>query len=231
MYDSILILHRIKESPFIIVDWTLRIISIGAIFVSLYLLSQGKFEVFDLGFVSSVTLGSVGALYLLSDYAFSRGGGIGRVDAMIFAILFCGSFVWTYELIYHFSFPLSFPPNYPIIIDAGEVARYLALTTLPILPMVLVRKKLTFTHSSAILVGIFAAMWLSWILFGFPQYVQKPDWFVYVPPILKTTNPSATSLFFNFGTKAILAFVYASILNLPYREAVSKFIHRSWVNF
>ncbi len=204
-------------------DWVLRIISFLAIIVSLYLLTQNQFLVYSLGNLSSVSLGSVGALFILSDYSFSKNRGMDRLNSMVFAILFCGAFLWIYEVIYHFSFPVS-----AITVSAlGNGARFLAIAALPILPLVLLRQRLAFTKKSAVLFGVFVLMWVVWFLYGFPQYTYccNGNWYAWTP-ILKTSNPWDTSLFFNFGSKTVLAVFFASILKISYLKETENGIRR-----
>jgi hypothetical protein len=200
-------------------DWVLRIVSFLAIIVSLYLIAQHQFLVYSLGGLSSISLGSVGALFILSDYSFSKPGGMDRLNSMIFAILFCGGFLWIYEVIYHFSFPIT-----PVTIsEVGNAARYLAIAALPILPLVLLRQRLAFTKISAALLSIFILMWVFWFLYGFPQYTYccNGNWYTW-SPILKTSNPWDTSLLFDFGSKTILAVCFASILKVSYLKGVEN---------
>ncbi|MGA2875466.1 MAG: hypothetical protein ABSE82_08005, partial [Nitrososphaerales archaeon] len=84
-----------RESQIVLaVEWSLRGISTVAIVTSLY----------SIGAISSVTLGSSGALFILSEYCFSNYAGMNKIDSIIFGILFPAAFLSTYEIIYHFSF-------------------------------------------------------------------------------------------------------------------------------
>lgn len=177
----------------------------------------------SLGYISSVSLGSVGALFILSEYSFSKGGDMSKLDAIVFAILFCGSFLWIYEVIYHFSFPPDLSSNE--ITQLGNGARYLATAALPIFPILLLRKRLALTRISAVLGVVFALMWILWFLYGFPQYYMNH--LVYSPSILKNTDPWHTSLFFNFGSKTVLAVFFASILKIPYRNEARDLLRKA----
>jgi hypothetical protein len=144
-----------------------------------------------------------------------------KPDAIVFAILFPAAFLWTYEIIYHFSFPPS--PGPFSLTELGINLRYLATAGLPIIPLILLRKELTFKRISAILLGIFAVMWVFWLLYGYPQYfingaLNGGKWLIYSPPVLRDTDPWDTSLFLNFGSKTVLAVFFASILKMSYRQ-------------
>jgi hypothetical protein len=212
----------------VLIEWTLRIICLIALAFSVYLLSHHQYLVSSLGSISSISVGSVGALFILSEYSFSRIGGMKKSDAIVFAILFPAAFLWTYEIIYHFSFPLGATSG--AVTQLGNIARYVATAGLPTLSLVLLRKELTFKRISAFLLGIFAVMWIFWLLYGFPQYfingaVNGGKWLIYSPPILKNTDPWDTSLFFNFGSKTILAMFFASILKMSYRAEAKSLLH------
>ncbi|MDG6907063.1 MAG: hypothetical protein JRN20_14920 [Nitrososphaerota archaeon] len=202
-------------------EWLLRAISLAAIVFALVVIFLHQFLIYTLGYISTVSLGSAGALFILSEYSFSKSG-LGKVGAIIFGILFPAAFLESYEIIYHFSFTPS--PHFNTFAVIGGGIRFLATDGVVILPLVYLRNHLEFRNSSKITLIVFAGFWLIWLLYGYPQYyTQSP---MYYPPILKTSDYWDTSLFLNFGSKIVLAFFFASILKLSYRQETSKLLHR-----
>ncbi len=132
-----------------------------------------------------MSLGAVGALFILSEYSFSKYGGMNKLDAIFFGILFPATFLATYEIIYHFSFLPG--PNSNEISQLGNSLRYLATEGVVILPLFILRKKLALTRLSVALLVIFSAMWIVWLLYGFPQYFLPGNGLVYTPLLFKTT--------------------------------------------
>jgi hypothetical protein len=201
-------------------EWVLRVSAGLAIIFALLLLIQHQFLVYSFGYVSSVSFGSAGALFILSEYAFSNNGGMSRPDAIIFGILFPAAFLSTYEIVYHFSFLPA--PGSNELFQIGNDLRYLATEGVLLLPLVFLRKRLKFTKISGILVAMFVLMWFVWFLYGFPQYYTNGP--VYYPPTLKTTDYWDTSLFYNFDSKTVLAVFFASILNMSYQKETRKLL-------
>jgi hypothetical protein len=203
-------------------EWLLRGISILAIIFALYLLIQHQFLVSTIGSISSVSLGSAGALFILSEYCFLSSGRMNRPDAIVFGILFPAAFLASYELIFHFSFTPA--PHYNTLAVIGGGLRYLGTEGVLLLPIIFLRRNLAFTRVSAFLLALFAVMWFVWFLYGFPQYYTYAP--IYYPPVLKTNDYWDTSLFFNFGSKTVLAFFFASILKMRYREEIRNLLWR-----
>lgn len=212
-----------SESRIIIaIDWILRCSSLLAIIISLYLLVDGQFLVYYFGYVSSVSFGSVGALFIISEYSFSFYDGMEKIDALVFGILFPAAFLFTYEIIYHFSFLPS--PSESFLFQVGEGLRYLATEGVVILPLIFLRKKLIFRKISALLLVVFIATWIVWLLYGFPQYYTDAP--IYGHPLLITKDYWYTSLYLNFGSKTALAVFFASILNISYQVETRNLLHR-----
>ena len=131
-------------------------------------------------------------------------------DAVIFSILFCNAFLQSYELIYHFSYPVYFNYFMPPFLTGNDI-RYLVLGFLPILPVFLMRKHLSFKKTSLVTLTVFVVIWVVWIMYGFPQYFS--DEYFY-PRILRTDDPYTLSMVLNFGSKVVLASFFTSLLKI-----------------
>jgi hypothetical protein len=92
----------------------------------------------------------------------------------------------------------------------GEGIRYLLIEFLAICPIILMRKHLSFKKWTQALIIFFAAVWIVWILYGFPQYFVEGYFY---PTILRTGNPFSLALTLNFGSKIILAMFFISLLD------------------
>ncbi len=174
---------------------------------SIVMTLQGRLWVSQLGDLSSVGLGSICVLYVLSHHRFSKAGvDVGK--SVVLAILFANAFLQSYEIIYGLSFGIASiccdPPSI-----AGSDLRTAILWVVMISPLVLVRGYLRFKWTSLVLIVSFATVWVVWVLYGFPQYYFAGYPF---PNILKTDDPFHVSLWFNFGSKVILAAFFASLL-------------------
>jgi len=209
-------------------EWAFRFVALFTFLYSIYLLFiTGQLFVIILGNVSSVTTGCVGAIILLSEICFSHYQKMGAVNAMVFSVLLAASFVWSYEIIYYLSFPQSLDFSMTSFTQLGESLRTVAASGILALPIILLRKKLTFGKMSAVLLAIFSTMWIFWILYGFPQY-YIPNYLsssIY-PKIFVTSDPFHASFFFNFGSKAVLGVLFVSLLKFPYRDAIRTFTRR-----
>lgn len=203
-------------------EWTLRALAIVAIIFALTVLALHQFLIYTLGYISTISLASAGALFILAEYSFNKYEGLSKLDSIIFGILFPAAFLETYEIIYHFSFTPA--PHFNTLAVIGGGIRFLVTNGVVILPFVYLRRSLKFRRSSAIILAIFAALWLVWLLYGYPQYYSSGP--MYYPPVLKTSNYWDTSLILNFGSKAVLAIFFASILKMPYREETLNLLRR-----
>ncbi len=163
------------------------------------LIALGQLWVFPLGGLSSVGLASICALYVLGEHRF-RSRGAGPLESMVLAVLFANAFLQSYEIVYGLSF---FPPM------TGTELRTVILWLLMVSPLLLVRRYLRFGRASGAALAAFAAVWAVWLLYGFPQYYVEGYPF---PQVLRTGDPFHLSLWLNFGSKAILAAFYASLL-------------------
>jgi hypothetical protein len=209
-------------------EWAFRFVALLTFLYSIYLLMiTGQLFVVLLGNVSSVTTGCVGAIILLSEYCFSRYQQMGATNAMVFSVLLAASFVWSYEIIYYLSFPQSLDFSATNISQLGDSLRTIAVSGIQLLPIILLRKKLTFGKMSAVLLALFSTMWIFWILYGFPQY-YLPNYLggTMYPKILVASDPFHVSLFFDFGSKAVLGVFFVSLLKFPYRDAMRAFARR-----
>ena len=219
-----------KSSLINLIEWAFRFVALFCVFYSIYLLAlRDQYWVISLGYVSSVTLGCVGAIILLSEYSFSRHQQMGAINSMVFSVLFAAAFVWTYELIYYLSFPGSLDFNFTaaVISQIGGTLRTVAVDLLYILPIVLLRKKLAIGRSSLVLLAIFSALWIVWILYGFPQYylANYLTHSIY-PKVFVAADPYRFSLFFNYTSKAVLGVFFISLLKVPYREDFRALVTR-----
>ena len=153
-------------------EWAFRSLALLCLLYSVYLIAiQKELWAALFGNVSSVTVGCVSAIILFSEYCFSRYQKMGVINSVVFSILFAAGFVWSYELIYYLSFPGSWNfASITLVSQLGSTFRTIATFGIYLLPMVLLRKKLTFGRTSVVLGAIFCGMWILWILYGFPQY-------------------------------------------------------------
>jgi hypothetical protein len=191
----------------LLLEWGARVAAVLALLYSLYLITLQNYWVAPLGDVSPLSLGSACVLYLLSQYQFSRDGW-GKFDSMALGLLFADAFLQTYEIVYHFTFPI-YSLSFPFI--QGSDLRFLLVTAVMVLPLVLMRKSLSFRRSGAYTLGAFALSMLVWVLFGFPQYFSSTYYFT---PVLHTSDPYHLSLLLNYVSKLILACFFATLLNV-----------------
>ena len=190
-----------------ILEWGARMAAVLALLYSLYVISEGSYLIPWLGSVSPYSLGSASALFLLSQYQFSKGGR-GKAESIALGLLFANAFLQVYEIVYHFTFPLlSVEP--PFI--QGADLRFLISEVVMVLPLALVRRDLSFKKTSLYLLAAFVVSMAVWVLFGFPQYFSTTYYF---PPVLHTDDPYHLSLALNFGSKLILAAFFASLLDI-----------------
>jgi len=181
---------------------------------------MGDIWLIPLGGMSSVSLAAVSGLFLLMEFRLSRKG-VPLGQAIVMAVLFANAFLQTYEIIYHFTFPVYL--NYfrfPFL--NGEDIRFLVLDGVMLLPLVLMKNYLSLTRLTWALLVPFLLLWSTWILYGFPQYFAEGYYF---PRLLETSDPFRTSLYLNFGSKALLASLFASFLwkdSHPQRTRVSS---------
>ena len=150
-------------------EWAFRLVALLSLLYSIYLIAEDQLWVVSLGSVSSVTVGCAGGIILLSEYAFSRYQRMDKINAMVFSVLFASSFVWSYEIIYYLSFPGNWNLATTTVSQFGDSLRTIAVFGIQLLPIILLRKKLTFGRTSIVLLSLFSVMWIFWILYGFPQ--------------------------------------------------------------
>ena len=171
-----------------------------ALVISLGLTVEGDLWVSPLGSVSSISVGSVAVLYVLGQYRF-RSVGYSETKSFVLAVLFANAFLQCYELAYNVSFGVPF---------TGTEARSIILWLIMISPVILVHEHLTFGRAFGLVLVLLAASWSVWILYGFPQYYLSGYFY---PQVLHTSDPFHLSLWLNFGTKALLAALFATLLD------------------
>jgi len=174
---------------------------------SLVLTFEGRLWVVQLGDVSSISVGSVAVIYALSQYRF-KGAGYTEMKSIVLGVLFANAFLQCYELIYGLTFGLSAALSDPPTLTGTDV-RTFVLWLIMISPILLVHENLRFKRTSAALLFLFGAVWVVWILYGFPQYYYSGYAFA---QFLKTSDPFHLSLWLNFGSKALLAIFFVSLL-------------------
>ena len=210
-------------------EWAFRFAALVVFLYSTYLVViRGQFWLSILGEVGTATVACVGAVILLSEYCFSHYFKMGAINSIVFSVLFAASFVWAYEIIYYLSFPQLFDfTAAKIVSEVGGILRTVASDGILLLPIILLRKQLSFGKVSAALLAIFSLTWIFWILYGFPQYYTPNylGWTMY-PKIFVASDPYHASLYFNFGSKAVLGVFFASLLKIPYRDVIVAFARR-----
>jgi hypothetical protein len=183
------------------------VVALLALLYSLYLILVENFWIAALGGVSPFAVGAASVLYLLAQFQFAKGGR-SWVDSVVLGALFSNAFLQTYEILYHFTFPI-YTLTFPFL--AGADVKFLVVELSMVLPLLLVRKELSFRRTSAIPLGAFLLVWVIWILYGFPQYFSSG---FFIPPLLHTSDPFHLSLALNYGSKVILAVFYAALLGI-----------------
>jgi len=174
---------------------------------SLILTFEGRLWVTPLGDVSSISVGSVAVIYALSQYRF-KGAGYTEMKSIVLGVLFANVFLQCYELIYGLTFGVGAALGDPPTLTGTDVRTFI-LWLIMISPILLVHAHLRFRRTSAALLFLFAAVWAVWILYGFPQYYHSGYPFAQV---LETSDPFHLSLWLNFGSKALLAVFFVSLL-------------------
>ena len=183
---------------------------VGAFLVllaSLALTFEGRLWVSQVGDVSSVSLASVSVIYVLSQYRF-KSVGYAELKSIVLGVLFANAFLQVYELIYGLTFVLSGALSGSPALSGTEV-RTLVLWIIMISPILLVEEHLRFKWTTAVLIVVLGGVWVAWILYGFPQYYYSGYAF---PQILTTSDTFQLSLWLNFGSKALLAALFVSLL-------------------
>ena len=178
-----------------------------ALLASLVWTFEGQLWVGQIGDVSSISVGSVSVIYVLSQYRFKSVGYSG-MKSIVLGVLFANAFLQCYELIYGMTFSLSALLSDPPTLTGTDVRTFL-LWLIMISPILLVHEHLRFKWTSAALLSLTGAVWVVWILYGFPQYYYSGYAFAQV---LKTSDPYHLSLWLNFGSKALLAVFFVSLL-------------------
>ena len=198
-----------------LLEWGARVAALLALLYSLSLIASQDYWIVPLGSTSPFSLGSASALYLFSQYQFARDGR-GKLDSVVLGALFANAFLQTYEIIYHFTFPI-YSLQYPFL--QGADVKFFIVTFTMVLPLILLRKELSFKKVSAYTLGLFLLSMFVWVLFGFPQYFTNAYYF---QPILHTGDPYHLALALNYGSKVILAAFFLSLLKVrrPWTAAI-----------
>jgi len=181
--------------------------SLLAFAAALVLTFQGQLWVGPLGDVSSISVGSVAVIYSLSQYRF-RVAGYTEMKSVVLGVLFANAFLQCYELAYGLTFGLSAALGDPPTLTGSDVRTFI-LWLVMISPILLVHEHLRFKRASLAILSLTGAVWVVWILYGFPQYYYSGFAFA---QILKTSDPFHVSLWLNFGSKALLAVFFVSLL-------------------
>ncbi len=174
---------------------------------SVALTFEGQIWVGQVGDVSSVSLASVSVIYVLGQYRF-RSVGYSIMKSVVLGVLLANAFLQCYELAYGLTWGLSGLLSDPPTLTGTDVRTFL-LWVVMISPILLVHEHLRFKRTSALLISLTGAVWVVWILYGFPQYYLSGYFF---PQVLKTSDPFHLSLWLNFGSKALLAVFFVSLL-------------------
>ena len=188
----------------VVVSYAAAVLALAA---SLVLTVQGRLWVTPLGDVSSISVGSVAVIYALSQYRF-KCAGYSELKSVVLGVLFANAFLQCYEVIYGLTFGLSAALGDPPTLTGTDVRTFI-LWLIMISPVLLVHENLRFKRTSAALLFLFGAVWVVWILYGYPQYYYSGYAFAQV---LKTSDPFHLSLWLNFGSKALLAVFFVSLL-------------------
>lgn len=173
---------------------------------SLVLTFEGRIWVVQIGSISSISLASTSVIYAVSQYRF-QSVGYSELKSMVLGVLFANAFLQCYEIVYGLTWGLSALISDPPV--TGTEVRTFLLWLVMASPIILVREHLRFKRTSAALLGATGVVWLAWILYGFPQYYVSGYFF---PQVLETTDPYHLSLWLNFGSKALLAALFVSML-------------------
>ena len=187
-----------------------RLIAWEALVASVILIVIGQFWVAAIEDISPVSLAAVSGLYLLMDSRL-RKDSVRYGESFVLSILFANAFVQSFELIYHFTFPVYLNYFQPPFLS-GDAIRYLVVEGTMLLPILLLRKHLRFGVLSAFFLLCFVATWTVWILYGFPQYFTNVFYF---PRFLSSQDPFHLSLWLGYGSKAMLALSFGSMLWRP----------------
>jgi len=193
-----------------LVHWTVvasYFLAAAAFIVALVLTYQGAIWVGPLGGVSSVSVGSVAVIYAIGQYRF-KDTGFPEATSAVLAVLFADAFLQVYEVLYNLTFGLASVVNDPVTVSGTEV-RMLLLWGIMILPAYLVLGSLRLKRLGVAALALTAILWVVWILYGFPQYYLTSYSF---HQYLLTDNSFYVSLWLNFGTKALLAVFFVSLL-------------------
>jgi len=183
------------------------LLAVGALVAAVALTIEGQFLVGPLGYVSSISLGSVAAIYALGQYRF-QDSGYPSAKSVVLALLFANAFLQSYELVYGLTFGLGYFMTGHIVVTGPELRSFLLWAVL-ISPVVLVRETLRPTSASWFLLLLAVSIWFVWILYGYPQYYLSSYAFARV---LTTSDPYQTSLWLNFGSKVVIALFFISLL-------------------
>jgi hypothetical protein len=197
----------ISKGLSLLLIWGTRIVALLALLYSLSLIARQDFWISPLGGTSSISVGSASVLYLFAQYQLARDGR-GELNSVVLGALFANAFLQTYEIIYHFTFPI-YSLQYPFL--QGADVKFLIVDLTMVLPLLLMRKELSFKRVSAYALGLFVLSMIVWVLFGFPQYFSNV---FYIQPVLHTGDPYHLSLALNYGSKVILAVFFLSLLKV-----------------
>jgi len=175
-----------------------------------YLLVLGYYWIWWLRDVSAFSLLSISLIYIVSVRNVEHVSGSYR--DIVYSVLYCAAFLFTYEILYHFTWPIYLDYfHYPYGLELANF-EYLALyMPLVVVPLYLMRKYIRFTRLSLVFASAFGIFWALWILVGFPQFFTIGTF--YYPPFVAITDYRNTSLFLNYGSKLVLAGLFISLVS------------------
>jgi hypothetical protein len=185
----------------------LRVLAFLGLAASLVLLAGGQLLIGALGDISTVSLGSVCFLYLLMETRLERDS-VPTGSSIVLALLYADVFLQTYEVLYHFTYPVYLNYFRPPFLNPADL-RYIAFEALLLSPILLVRRQVRLSWLSAALAALFVSIWAVWMLYGFPQYFTNDTYYY---EVLTAASRHNTALVLNFGSKTVLALLFASLV-------------------
>ena len=187
--------------------------ALGAILYGILQLAQKNLYLERLNYVDNTTLLLLGLLMLRGVSGLREESDLQTVSL---ALIACVSFIFGYEAIYKWSFyfaPWRMPPAElrEFLIQAGTSLVFLAGFA---------QKKFSFTRGNVLAGALFAALWITWLLIGFPQISDgQPQHGVILPLSLS----GDLIYYLNRGTKVAFFLIYFFL----FRRAQSSRIPRT----
>lgn len=162
--------------------------------------------------MSAFSLLSISSIYIASVRNVERA--LGSYRAIVYSVLYCVAFLFTYEILYHFTWPIYLDYfHYPYGIELVNLEYFAWYLPLVVIPLYLMRRYVRSTWFSLGFASAFGVFWTAWILIGFPQYFTVGT--LYYSPFVSITDYRNTSLFLNYGSKLVLAGLFISLVFHP----------------